>query len=97
MPRRAVVELDAKRAAAHAARGDRMLAAAAVALPDLAPDVSGDVLWIRRRARLVPRLLHEPVPLRLALEEEVDPGLDDLREPRAGVPPRPCRARVAAG
>jgi hypothetical protein len=46
--------------------------------------VSGHALGLRRR-RLTPRLLDEPPPLRVPLEEEVEPGLEDLLGAPAGV------------
>jgi hypothetical protein len=75
-----VVEFHADRAPAHSAGGDRRLATSTISLEHLAPHVGGDVVRILRRARLLPRLLHAPVPLRVPLEQEVDAGLDDLRE-----------------
>jgi hypothetical protein len=84
MARLSVVEVDARRASANAAGGDRELAPPAVPLPNRAPHMRGDTLGVCGRARLLSRLLYESVPPRVALEQQVDARLDDLGEPRAG-------------
>jgi len=103
-----MVGLDPAGGAADAAALDRPLALALVSFPDGPPDVGRDVAaWFlcgnrllnRRsrlsgRGRLLPRVLHEPAPLRGALENEVEPDLDDLVTARAGVG---VRQRVAGG
>ena len=76
-PRHHVIELDLVGGAADAASFDGPLAAPLVALPHGSLHVGGHVVRLRRR-RLAPWLLDEPLPLGVALEEEVEPGLQDL-------------------
>jgi hypothetical protein len=81
-----VVEFDLEGRAADAAVLHLPLAAASVADPDRPPHVRGDVIGVRaRRGRRLPRLRHDPLPLRGAVEEEVEAGLEDLLGGRAGI------------
>jgi len=87
-----VIDLDPARGAADPAALDRPLTLAPVAPPDGATDLGGDVAaWVlcgsghgslrgglSWRRRLLPRVLHEPAPLRGAIENEVEPHLEDL-------------------
>src|SRR6266542_3517883 len=70
--------------AADAASVHRPLAAPTVPLPHRPLDVGGDVVRLRRRW-LAPWLLDEPLPLGVALEEEVESGLQDLTLAGAGM------------
>jgi hypothetical protein len=79
-----VVELDSQRRAADPAPFDRPLAAAAVADPDGAPHVGGNVVALRRR-RLLPRLRDEALALGVLGEDEVEAGLEDRLVPGAGM------------
>jgi len=77
-----VPELDAVRRAADAARGERDLAASAVALEHGAPHARGDAVRGRGRRRLT-RTRHDALPLRVLREEEIETGLEDLLRRRA--------------
>ena len=83
-PRRHVIELDLMGGAADAASLDGPLAAPAVTLPHGSLHVGGDVVRLRRR-RLAPWLLDEPLPLGVAIEEEVESRLEDLVLAGAGM------------
>src|SRR5512133_581295 len=80
-----VVDLAPPRRAADPARSQRPLALALVPLPDRPPHVRWDVAGVRRRTRRLQRLLHEPLPLRGPVEEQVEAGLEDLLHPGARV------------
>jgi hypothetical protein len=79
-----VIELDAERGAADPAGVEFPLAATPVAFPDGPPHVSGDAVGSGRR-RLAPGLVRERLPLGVALEEQVEPGLEDLLRAGSGV------------
>ncbi|HEX9241231.1 MAG TPA: hypothetical protein VF875_02190 [Anaeromyxobacter sp.] len=99
-----VIELDLVDGAADPAALERPGAAPVVALPNGAPDRGGNVTgpFTGRRSRsgrfprlsLLPRLLHDSAALRVTLEDEVEPDLEDLvlGRPRVGV-----RQRGAGG
>src|SRR6266545_6572927 len=102
-----VVELDLVGGATDSTSVESPLAPPAVPLPDGSLDVGGDVLappcasrpwWCGRgglgRRRVLPRLLDEPPALRVTLQDEIEPGLDDLL--RAGARVR-VRERGASG
>jgi hypothetical protein len=72
-----VVELEMARAAADLAIRQLPLAAAAVAPPDLAADMSRDVLGLRRPG-LLPRPLDEAPALRDLRQHEIEPRLEQL-------------------
>jgi hypothetical protein len=72
-----VVELDATRGPAELAVRQPVLALAPVPLPHLALHVGRDAVRGRGR-RLPPRLLDEPLPLRVLREDEVEAGFEDL-------------------
>jgi hypothetical protein len=82
-----VIELDADPGAADPTRVDGPLAATAVALPDLALhgcwEVNGAGRGLAFRGRRA-GLRDEPLPLGIALEEEVEPGGEDVLGRRAG-------------
>jgi hypothetical protein len=94
-----VVDLHLVGRAADSAAVDGPLALALVPLPDGAADVGGDVAGARlvsgrgrvlgggllRGGRLRSSVLHEPAPLRRAVEEEVEAGLEDLLLGRPGM------------
>jgi hypothetical protein len=77
-----VVELDAERGPTDSARVEGPLAAAAVALPHRPLHLGGDVVRLRGPA-LAARLLDEPPPLRVTVEDELEPFLQDVRHARA--------------
>ncbi|HEX9243697.1 MAG TPA: hypothetical protein VF875_14730 [Anaeromyxobacter sp.] len=79
-----MIELDLVGGAADAASLDGPLAAPAVTLPHGSLHVGGDVVRLRRR-RLAPWLLDEPLPLGVAIEEEVESRLEDLVLAGAGM------------
>jgi hypothetical protein len=78
-----VVDLAPSRRAADAA-AERPLAPPSVALPPRAPHVRGDVAGDRGGGRRGSRLLHEPAALRVPLDDEVEPRLEDVRDARGG-------------
>src|SRR6266508_3861532 len=76
-PRYHVIELDLMSGAADSSSVHHPLAAPAVPLPHRPLHVGGDVVRLRTR-RLAQWLLDEPLPFGVALEEEVQPGRQDL-------------------
>jgi len=81
-PHGPVVELDPRRGPADPARGELPLAAATVPLPDRPAHVGRHAARLRG-PRFGQGLLHDSLRLRVALEQEVEPGLEDLARARA--------------
>jgi hypothetical protein len=78
-----VIEFEPVRRSADLDRVEAKFAASSRALPDLALHVRRHRVRLRRR-RLLARLLDEPLPLRSLLEEQVQPGFEELARARAG-------------
>jgi two-component system, NtrC family, response regulator AlgB len=79
-----VVELDPERGAADPTGLEGPLALPAVTLPDRRLHVGGHVVRLRG-ARRLPRRLHQPPPLRVPLEDEVETDLEDVLDARPRV------------